>query len=101
MSSLIVRVTPGRGRGWVIALPDQLELISCETREEAERTARRLAEQRHPCELVIYDAYHRVLHRERTNARCDTEHTADRLSTQSNRERPRDLHERTTPRASS
>jgi hypothetical protein len=76
MSSLIVRVMPGRGRGWVIALPDQLESISCDTRDEAERTARRFAEQRHPCELVIYDAYHRVLHRELTNARRDTARTA-------------------------
>jgi hypothetical protein len=57
-------------------LPDQLESISCETRDEAERTARLFAEQRHPCELVIYGAYHRVLHSELTNARCDTEHTA-------------------------
>lgn len=69
MSSLIVGVMPGRGRGWMIALPDQLESISCETRDEAERTARLLAEQRHRCELVIYDAYHGVLHREPTNAR--------------------------------
>jgi hypothetical protein len=76
MSSPIVRVTPGRGRGWVIALPDQLESISCETRDDAERTARLLAEQRHPCELLICDAYHRVLHRELTKAPCDTEHTA-------------------------
>ncbi|MGO9890853.1 MAG: hypothetical protein ACLP0L_23545 [Solirubrobacteraceae bacterium] len=53
----------GRG-GWEVTLPGQRDGITFETLDEAQRVAYLCAAHRHPCELVVRDAYHRVLHRE-------------------------------------
>ena len=52
-----------RGR-WEVALSDQGERVGCDTLEEASRVAYRCAAERQPCELIVCDAYHRVLHHE-------------------------------------
>ena len=58
------------GRGvWEVALPDQPDRVSCGTLEEASRLAHRCAAERRPCELVVRDAYHRVLDCEQVNVR--------------------------------
>jgi hypothetical protein len=49
---------------WEVALSDQREHLTCRTFEEASRLAYRCAADRRPCELIVRDAYHRVLHRE-------------------------------------
>jgi hypothetical protein len=46
---------------WEVALPDQREPVTCETLDDARRIAYLCAAHRHPCELVVRDAYHRVL----------------------------------------
>lgn len=46
---------------WQVALPDQLEPVTCESLDDARRIAYLCAAQRHPCELVVRDAYHRVV----------------------------------------
>jgi hypothetical protein len=38
--------------------------VTCETLDEAQRVAYLCAAHLHPCELVVRDACHRVLHRE-------------------------------------
>ena len=63
LTTRTVRVELHRG-GWEIELPDQREPVTCETLEDARRMAYLCAARRHPCELVVHDAYHRVLHHE-------------------------------------
>jgi hypothetical protein len=49
---------------WEVALPDAGGRVTCETLEEASRVAYGLAAGRRPCELIVRDAYHRVLQRQ-------------------------------------
>jgi hypothetical protein len=61
MSPLTVRVDLNRRGGWEVTLPSKRDGV---TLDEAQRVAYLCAAHRHPCELVVRDAYHRVLHRE-------------------------------------
>jgi hypothetical protein len=63
MSPVTVRVDRTRLGAWEVAMPDQGELVTCETLEDAERVAYLCAARRRPCELIVCDAYHRVLQR--------------------------------------
>ena len=63
----MVRVKPHRGGGWEIALPDEHEHVVCNTLNDATREAYQFAARRRPCELIVFDAYHRVSHRELVN----------------------------------
>lgn len=49
----------GHGR-WDVALSDSGTHVTCETLDDARRVAFRGAARR-PCELVVCDAYHRVV----------------------------------------
>lgn len=64
MSTRAVRVDLGRRGNWEVMLSDQRDRITCETLAAARRLAHRYAAHRHPCELVVFDAYHRVLQHE-------------------------------------
>jgi hypothetical protein len=57
---------------WDVELPYEREPVTCETLDEATRVAYQCASDRRPCELIVRDAYHRVLRRELVNG----EHTA-------------------------
>ena len=61
---MMVRVDFNGHGAWEVTLADQREPIRCQTLDEARRAAYRCAARRRPCELVMCDAYHRVLHRE-------------------------------------
>ena len=63
-TSMIVRVDLNSRGSWDVALPDEGRPVPCETLEQARRVAYETAAGRHPCELVVCDAYHRVQHRE-------------------------------------
>jgi hypothetical protein len=53
------------GRGaWELVISEGLDHVSCATLEDAKRTAYRRAARRRPCELIVRDAYHRVIDRE-------------------------------------
>ena len=54
----------GRRGKWEVALPDRRERVSCETLDEARQVAQRCAARVHPCQVIVYDAYHRVLDRQ-------------------------------------
>jgi hypothetical protein len=56
-----VRVDPGHRGGWDVLLPDGQTCTVCDALDEARREARLVAGRRHPCEIVIRDAYHRVI----------------------------------------
>jgi hypothetical protein len=61
---MTVRVRPnGRGE-WEVGLNDGLDRVTCGTLNEARQVAYRCAAGRPSCELIVYDAYHRVHHRE-------------------------------------
>ena len=64
MSTRAIRVELNPRRGWEIVVPDEREPVLCATLEDARRVAYQCAAQRHQCELVVCDAYHRVLHRQ-------------------------------------
>jgi len=52
-----------RGR-WEVVLPGRRGRIACETLEDARRIAYLSVAHTHDCELVVRDAYNRVLQRE-------------------------------------
>lgn len=61
---LTIRVDHKRRGGWEVTLPNQCDRVTLETLDEAQRVAYLCAAHEHPCELVVRDAYHRVLRRE-------------------------------------
>ena len=64
MSTRTVRVDLDRRGNWEVMLSDGRDRVACETLADARRVAHRYAAHRHPCEIVVFDAYHRVLQRE-------------------------------------
>jgi hypothetical protein len=53
------------GRGaWDLVISEDREHVSCATLDDAKRVAYRRAADRRPCELIVRDAYHRVIDRE-------------------------------------
>ncbi len=54
----------GRRGEWQVSLPDRRERLSCATLDEARRLAHRCAANVHPCQVIVYDAYRRVLDRQ-------------------------------------
>jgi hypothetical protein len=64
MNATTVRVHISVHGAWEIELPDRGDRVRCETLEEASRVAYRCAAERRPCELIVCDAYHRVVQRE-------------------------------------
>jgi hypothetical protein len=49
---------------WEVALPEPSERINCESLDAARSLGYMCAERSRPCELVVRDAYHRVLQRQ-------------------------------------
>ena len=64
MTPLTVRVDFAGRRGWDIAMPEQRDRMSCQTLDDAKRLAHECAQDHSPCEVIVCDAYHRVLYRE-------------------------------------
>jgi hypothetical protein len=62
-SRMMVRVTPGASAGWQVFLPGRDGPVACQTLQEARRLAYLHGEDAHPCEIVVRDAYHRVVER--------------------------------------
>jgi hypothetical protein len=52
-----------RGR-WEVAVPGRRKGIICDTLDEARRVAYLAVARTRPCELIVHDAYHRVIHQE-------------------------------------
>jgi hypothetical protein len=60
-----VRIDPGPAGKWMITFADRPQLVAGKSLNETIELARRLAEPRPPAELIVCDAYHRVIQRER------------------------------------
>jgi hypothetical protein len=73
MSAGTVRVDPNGSGYWQIEVSGQDSVVTCETLDEAQRVAYLVATRRQPCELIVRDAYHRVLHHQL----IDTDHSDD------------------------
>lgn len=65
-----VRVDLSTRGAWEVALSDLGERMTCETLEEASRVAHQCAANRRPSELIVCDAYHRVVRRELFDGRA-------------------------------
>jgi hypothetical protein len=60
----VVSIDPdGRG-AWEVVLPESRDHVFCATLDDARLVAYRDAASRRPCELIVRDAYHRVIKRE-------------------------------------
>jgi hypothetical protein len=59
-----VNVDPTAKGMWEVVVPGRGDRIVCATLQEAVRAGQRYAARRQPCELVVHDAYHRVVRRE-------------------------------------
>lgn len=60
----VVSVDRGWHGDWEVTLPDGRTCVTCETLDDARRLAYLHAARILPCELVIRDAYHRVVDHE-------------------------------------
>lgn len=61
--SITISVDPdGRG-AWEVTVRNELSHVECRTLDDARRVAYRSASGRRPCELIVRDAYHRVIQR--------------------------------------
>ncbi len=78
LSPRAVHVDLNRNGSWDITLPTQLDAVNCGSLHEAKRVAYRLAADRQPCEVVMFDAYHRVVHRQLINGCEDAPTDSDR-----------------------
>lgn len=61
---LTVRVQYNANGHWEVALPNGRERVTCETFDVARRIAYLSAAHAQPCELIVQDAYHRVVQRQ-------------------------------------
>ncbi len=75
-----VHVDLSRYGSWGVTLPDQLNPINCGSLYEARRVAYRLAAGWHPCEVVMCDAYHRVVDHQLIDSYEDAAAYSDRNS---------------------
>jgi hypothetical protein len=62
-----VRVLINARGEWEVLIPHDMRPLRCATIEEAERLAYQSAARTRPCEVIVHDAYHRVVHRELIN----------------------------------
>jgi hypothetical protein len=73
MTAMIVHVDMNPRGVWEVEVPERPSRVACESLADAQRVGHQWAERRHPCELVIRDAYHRVLSREFIESAGDVE----------------------------
>jgi hypothetical protein len=64
MERIVVHVNAGPRDGWEVVLPEGAGGVRCETLDEARRVALRAAAHARRCDLVIRDAYERVVEHE-------------------------------------
>jgi hypothetical protein len=65
--SLTVRVLLNARGQWEVVLPGRRRPLRCRDLDEAQRAAYLFAERSRPCEVVVHDAYHRVVRRDLIN----------------------------------
>ena len=63
-SHVTVNVECGRRGRWQVAVPDRQQPVVCETLSDAIRVGYSSARRQRGCEIVVRDAYYRVVRRE-------------------------------------
>jgi hypothetical protein len=76
-AGLAVRVLRGADGIWEVVTPDGSERLRCNSLDHAQRLGRACAAQRSPCELIVHDAYHRVIARELVEGDPDASAVSD------------------------
>jgi hypothetical protein len=66
-----ISVDADRCGGWRLTPPLKADSITYESLSEARRAAYRLAADLRPCQIVTFDAYHRVVHRKFIDSEAD------------------------------
>ena len=74
MPTSTVQVCADHRGGWEVELPGRDAHVLCETLAEARTVALRYAAQLQPCDLVVRDAYDRVLQRQLFERPASDEH---------------------------
>lgn len=64
-----ISVDRASGGAWEVVRPDRAERVLCRSLDDALRVGYGFAADAEGCELVVRDAYHRVLRCERVSAR--------------------------------
>jgi hypothetical protein len=59
-----VRVSYNPHGPWDVVLAGDAHRLTCETLDDAKRIANQVAERKRPCELIVCDAYRRVVRHE-------------------------------------
>jgi hypothetical protein len=65
MSPTLIEIQRRRGDEWEVAVSSRQQRLICPTFQEAARRGYQLAADEADCEVVVHDAYHRVVRRER------------------------------------
>ncbi len=78
---LSIRVDFDGQGGWEVDLEDAR--IPCDTLDDARRIASLNAARRRPCELVVRDAYHRVIQHEHVDSAPETSSQSSETSSRS------------------
>jgi hypothetical protein len=65
MSPTLIEIHRRRGDEWEVTIPSRQQRVICPTFQEAARRGYQLAAKEAECEVVVHDAYHRVVRRER------------------------------------
>jgi len=68
---VLVRVDLNKRGAWELQPPERDEPVTCKSREDASRAARRYAARRRSCTRIARDAYWRGVRRERIFGRDD------------------------------
>jgi hypothetical protein len=72
-----VRVSYNARGPWDVVQAGEAEHTTCETLEDAQRVGYLFAARKTPCELIVCDAYRRVVRREVVRHRADARHIGD------------------------
>jgi len=79
-SPITVRVDRNGRGAWEVAMPGQREPVTCETLDDARRVAYLCVAHTRPCELIVCDAYHRMLRHEFINGHAGPAGTGGRTA---------------------
>lgn len=65
MATTLIQIQRRRGNEWEVSIPSRHEQLICNSFQEAARRGYQLAAGEADCEMLVHDAYHRVVRRER------------------------------------
>ena len=65
MSATLIQIQRRRGNEWEVSIPSRHHRVICNSFQEAAKRGYQLAASEAECDVVLHDAYHRVVRRER------------------------------------